>query len=207
LRTAERWAQRYRQHGLAGLARKPRRDRGQRRLTEELRSLIEGLALRRPRPSLAAITRQVATLAATRGWQAPSYSTVYAIVRQVEPAMVTLAQEGSAVYRERFDLLYRREAGRPNEIWQADHTPLDICVVDERGQPARPWLTVILDDYSRAVAAYRISLQAPSAFHTALTLRDAIWRKADPRWHICGIPDTFYTDHGSDFTSELLIPR
>ena len=118
--------------------------------------------------------------------------------------MVTLAQEGSAVYRERFDLLYRREASRPNEIWQADHTPLDIWVIDERGQPARPWLTVILDDYSRAVAAYRISLQAPSAFQTALTLREAIWRKADPRWHICGIPDTFYTDHGSDFTSEHL---
>jgi putative transposase len=204
LRTAERWVQRYRQHGLAGLARKPHRDRGQRRMTEELCSLIEGLALRRPRPSIATITRRISMIAQSRGWPVPSYSTVYAIVRQLDPAMVTLAQEGSEVYRERFDLLYRREASRPNEIWQADHTPLDICVIDERGQPARPWLTVILDDYSRAVAAYRISLQAPSALHTALTLRDAIWRKSDPRWHICGIPDTFYTDHGSDFTSEHL---
>ena len=62
------------------------------------------------------------------------------------------------MYRERFDLLYRREASRPNEIWQADHTPLDIWVLDERGQPARPWLTVILDDYSRAVAGFRVSL-------------------------------------------------
>lgn len=32
-------------------------------------------------------------------------------------------------------------------------------------------------------------------------LRCAIWRKEDPRWHICGIPEQFYTDHGSDFTS------
>ncbi len=204
LRTARRWIGRYRSSGLVGLERARRIDHGRRHLPTELQDLIEGLALCRPRPSIAMITRRVSTIAKSRGWPIPSYSTVYAIVRQLDPALVTLAQEGSKVYRERFDLLYRREASRPNEIWQADHTPLDIRVVDERGHSARPWLTVILDDYSRAVAAYRISLQAPSALQTALTLRDAIWRKSDPRWHICGIPDTFYTDHGSDFTSEHL---
>jgi putative transposase len=129
---------------------------------------------------------------------------VTAIVRALDPALVTLAHEGRKAYKERFDLLYRREASRPNEIWQADHTPLDLSIIDDRGRPARPWLTVILDDYSRAVAAYRVSFQAPSALQTALTLRDAIWRKTDPRWHICGMPDTFYTDHGSDFTSQHL---
>ena len=75
---------------------------------------------------------------------------------------------------------------------------------DERGTPVRPWLTVILDDYSRAVAGYRLSLSAPTALNTALALRQAIWRKGDPRWHVCGIPQTFYTDHGSDFTSRHL---
>ena len=30
----------------------------------------------------------------------------------------------------------------------------------------------------------------------------AQWRKRDPRWIILGVPDTFYTDHGSDFTSQ-----
>jgi putative transposase len=32
-------------------------------------------------------------------------------------------------------------------------------------------------------------------------LRQAIRRKSEPGWHVCGIPATFYTDHGSDFTS------
>ncbi len=36
---------------------------------------------------------------------------------------------------------------------------------------------------------------------TALALRQAIWRKADPRWPVCGIPATLYSDHGADFTS------
>jgi putative transposase len=118
--------------------------------------------------------------------------------------MRTLAQDGAAAYRETFDLLFRREATTPNEIWQADHTPLDIRVKDENGRAVRPWLTVILDDYSRAVAGFRLSLLVPSAQQTAVTLRQAIWRKGDPHWQVCGIPGTFYTDHGSDFTSDHL---
>jgi putative transposase len=35
-------------------------------------------------------------------------------------------------------------------------------------------------------------------------LRQAIWRKSLPQWKITGIPETFYTDHGRDFTSEHL---
>jgi putative transposase len=35
-------------------------------------------------------------------------------------------------------------------------------------------------------------------------LRQAIWRKEDPRWIVCGIPDVLYTDNGSDFPSQHL---
>jgi putative transposase len=49
-----------------------------------------------------------------------------------------------------------------------------------------------------------VFLSAPSALNTSLALRQAIWRKTDPAWHVCGIPDTLYVDHGSDFTSTHL---
>jgi len=80
-RTAQRWARRYRQNGLAGLARTARADRGRRRLPADLQLLIEGLALKKPRPSAASITRQVRPIAEAQWWPIPSYSTVYAIVR------------------------------------------------------------------------------------------------------------------------------
>src|SRR2546425_2871718 len=96
-----------------------------------------------------------------------------------------------------------RRAG-PTRCGKPDHTPLDLWVLDERSRPARPWLTIVLDDYSRAVAGYALSLHAPSSIQTALALRQAIWRKGEPRWSVCGIPDTFYNDHGSDFTSHHL---
>lgn len=95
-------------------------------------------------------------------------------------------------------------ADRPNAIWQADHTPLDILFVRSDGQTVKPWLNVVIDDYSRAVAGYFLSFEDPSALHTSLALRQAIWRKEDSRWIVCGIPDVLYTDNGRDFTSRRL---
>ena len=69
------------------------------------------------------------------------------------------------------------------------------------GPAGPPWLTLIEDDHSRAVAGYGVNLGAPSALTTALAFRQAIWRKPWPDWHVCGIPGAFHVDHGSDFTS------
>jgi putative transposase len=204
VRTLQRWTAAYRQAGLAGLARKPRTDRHHPHLPTALIALIEGLALRTPRAAAATIHRRVVTVAQDRGWPTPAYSTVTARLRGLDPALVALAHEGAKAYAETFDLIQRREASGPNAIWQADHTPLDLWVRDHRGQPARPWLTVIMDDYSRAIAGYALNLTAPSSLQTALALRQAIGRKGEAGWHICGIPAVFYTDHGSDFTSRHL---
>lgn len=204
LRTAQRWLARYRADGLAGLARPARADRGRRRIPVELQSFVEGLALRRPAPSAAAIHRLATEVADAQGWVAPSYACVYDVVSSLDPALVALAQEGTRGYSESFDLIWRREADGPNDIWQADHTELDLWVIGPGGDPARPWLTVVEDDYSRALPGWSINLTAPSAIQTALTLRRAIWRKTEPGWHVCGIPGVLYTDHGSDFTSRHL---
>jgi len=107
-------------------------------------------------------------------------------------------------YSNTFELVHRREADGPNAIWQADHTPLDIWLLRPDGEAAKPWLSVVIDDYSRAVAGYFLSFEDPSALHPSLALRQAIWRKEDSRWIVCGIPDVLYTDNGSDFTSQHL---
>jgi putative transposase len=127
--------------------------------------------------------------------------------RRLPPDAIALI-EGLALQKPQRSMaaLHRQvvtiRATHSNAIWQADHTPLDILLLDEEGKPAKPWLTVIEDDYSRAIAGYRLSFQDATALTTALTLRTAIWRKEDPRWQVCGIPSVFYTDHGPDFTSK-----
>jgi putative transposase len=204
LRSVQRWLARYRATGLAGLVRAKRSDTGHRKLPAALVDVIEGMALRKPRPSVAAIHRRMRELATRRTWTPPSYSSVYGIVRHLHPAMVTLAQDGPAAFRDRYELIYRHRAEGPNAIWQADHTLLDIMVLDANGAAVRPWLTIILDDYSRAVAGYTIFLGAPTALQTALALRQAMWSKPNAAWPVCGIPDVLHVDHGSDFTSTHL---
>ena len=75
--------------------------------------------------------------------------------------LVTLAHEGTKAYSDTFELVHRREADRPNAIWQADHTPLDILLIRPDGTTAKPWLTMVIDDYSRAVAGYFLSFEVP----------------------------------------------
>ncbi len=53
--------------------------------------------------------------------------------------------------------MHRREESRPNALWQADHAQLDILLLREDGATARPWLTAIIDDHSRAIAGYYLA--------------------------------------------------
>jgi len=104
---------------IAGLARRERRDRGQRRgLQFELKELIEGLALRKPPPTAALVHRQVSDVARRNSWPVPNYKQVYRVIKQLDPALVTLAHQGTKVYRTTYDLLYRHEAEKPNEDLQ-----------------------------------------------------------------------------------------
>jgi putative transposase len=201
LRTLWRWVCQYKENGLTGLVRGVRADKGKGpRISNEMKGLIEGLALRVPRLSVKAIQRQLLRHIAPDKEAVPSYSTIYNITRSINPALKTLAHEGRQAYINKFDLVYRREAEGSNSIWQADHTELDV-LIKYKDTLQKPWLTIILDDYSRAVAGYALSFSAPSAIQTALAFRNAIWHKERSDWEICGIPDIFYTDHGSDFTS------
>ena len=174
------------------------------KIVTRLKEFIEALAIQTPKSSIASIHRKAVLMAKKKNWHEPSYTSVYNIVKNIKPSLVLLSQKGTKEYQNKYDLLYPRKSTYPNEIWQADHSLLDIWLINDKSKPQRPWLTIILDDYSRAIAGYYLTFQAPNSQNTSLTLHQAIWYKKDPNWHICGIPDTFYTDHGSDFTSEHL---
>lgn len=203
-RTLQYWIRDYKQFGLKGLIRKTRSDAGKIHLEPEMVPLIEQLILKYKKNSLTSLHRMICEQCRKKGWQEPSYYQVYKVSQSLSPSLKKLAHDGQKAYDNQYDLIYRREASYPNEIWQADHTPLDILVLNEKGNPERPWLTIILDDYSRAVAGYFLTFENPSAINTSLVLHQAIWRKSNPDWQICGIPEMFYTDHGSDFTSNHL---
>ncbi len=200
-RTLQRWHRLCKAGGIKALDKNPRSDTGKRYTDPQTVAFVERLALTKPRPSLATLHRLAASEAAQGGLPAPSYATVRGIVQALDPALVTLALEGPASYRDQHELVFRHRADHPNQIWQADHTELDILIIGANGKPDRPWLTTVMDDHSRALCGYMVFTGAPSAMNTALALRQAIWRKSDAAWAMCGIPDVLHVDHGSDFTS------
>jgi len=155
-RTAQRWLAGYRADGASALVRSGRADRGGWRIAAELVELIEGLALRRPAPQIAQVYRKLVEVAVQRGLPAPSYTSVRRVIHRLDRGLLALAHHDPDVYRDDFELVLRREAVHPNDVWQADHTELDVQILDESGRSVRPWLTVILDDHSRAVAGYTV---------------------------------------------------
>lgn len=163
--------------------------------------LIQGLHLRTPPVPISSIHRSLREICTKNKWRVPSYDVVHDVISGIPQNLRTLAHEGPKAYKHQFSLTHRFEADRPNEIWQADHTPLDIVVFGLHGKPTKPWLTAIVDDYSRAIPGYYLGFEPPSSIRIALALRQAIWRKEDSTWAICGIPEKFYSDCGSDFTS------
>lgn len=201
VRTLQRWAARAES---GALARPPRRDKGATRFPPELVDAVRALALRQPAPTIAYIHRRSSDIARDRGWASPGYTTVRQIVHSIAPALRVLAEGGDAAYRDKFELVYRRETSAPNEQWQMDHTLLDSMVLDDRQRPARPWLTTVLDDFSRAVVGYALGFAAPTAERSALAFHQAVSRKRNPAWVTSGLPDVLYSDHGSDFTSDRI---
>lgn len=201
IRTLHSWAEKYKRYGLKGLVRKKRADSGKVKVNTEVTENIKHLILSKPRSSITSVYRQVRQFCAQNEITKPSYAQVYSLVKSMSPALKKMAYEGRKEYQDSYDIVYRREASQPNEIWQADHTLLDIYVYDEKNALERPWLTIIMDDYSRAIAGYFLSFDAPSANQTSLAFHQAIWQKKREDWEVCGIPQNFYTDHGSDFTS------
>ncbi len=103
----------------------------------------------------------------------------------------------------------------PLEVVQIDHTLVDVILVDsiDRLPIGRPYLTLAIDVYSRCIAGFVLSLEAPSAVSVGLCLTHIAMKKdlwmtsheVDASWPIHGKPKMIYVDNGSDFHSAALM--
>lgn len=106
------------------------------------------------------------------------------------------------------------EAQNPLDVFQIDHTPLDIIVVseDERKPISRPYITLAIDVYSRMIAGFHISLDPPSALSTGICLSDAILPKEDicakhalkTEWPVWGVMRNIHLDNAKEFRGTML---
>lgn len=102
----------------------------------------------------------------------------------------------------------------PLDVVEIDHTLVDVIIVDpiERFPIGRPYVTFAIDIYSRCIAGFILSLEAPSAVSVGLCLTHIAMDKApwlamleiNASWPIHGKPNIIHVDNGSDFHSKAL---
>lgn len=135
-------------------------------------------------------------------------------IRQLDPWEVDRARWGRHIADRRHSPTSpQRMATRILERVEIDHTPLKIVVGTEAGPLGQPWLTVLVDYYSRIIVGFCIGFEPPSYAVIMEALRHAILPKSYVRerypsitneWPCFGIPSKLVCDRGSDLTSKDL---
>ena len=104
-------------------------------------------------------------------------------------------------------------ARRILERVEVDHSPLKVVVGTQAGPIGQPWLTVLIDYYSRMIVGFCLGFDPPSYAVLMESLRHAILPKTSLRdsypslkgeWPCFGIPEMIVCDRGADFTSNDL---
>lgn len=162
-------------------------------------------------PKISICYGKVRNLCTERGWSPPSEKTFRAEIKRRKEESVVLARQGRrAVYgitefQWYVDQSTPRHGERPFEIGHIDHTELDVELVDSRtgANLGRPWLTILLDAFTRMVLAFFLTFDPPSYRSCMAVIRHSVQRHGR-------IPKTIVVDQGSDFESlyfEALLAR
>jgi putative transposase len=147
----------------------------------------------------------------------PSDMTVRRYIASLDPYMVDEARLGKHAANKK----HRAATGvlRVNHIlerWEIDHTLLDVLLVDEETGLVigRPYLTVVLDRFSRMVMGYLLHLAAPNTESVLRVIERAIRPKADllqrfPKvkneWRAHGMPTRIVPDNAAEFHAGDLV--
>ncbi|MER8479734.1 DDE-type integrase/transposase/recombinase [Mesorhizobium sp. M0142] len=178
---------------------------------EIIRATINAYYLKRTRPTVSQLVRDVQTNCTSAGLKPPHRRTIVARLNEIDLQKRAKRRGEQKIVKATTPVPGAFGASRPLEVVQIDHTKADVFVVDEetRQPVGRPWLTLAMDVCSRMVTGFYLTMDAPSRLSTSLCLLHSVFDKSawlrereitDP-WPVAGLPDTVHVDNGADFRS------
>lgn len=238
-RTLRRYFQAWLQAGKDRMALVPRHDRRRkhgarksallekypqvRKLVDEA---IQTIYLTKARRPISAVTRRVledlqrlnSRLPAAQAVPVPRQSALSrAIARrigQLDPWEVDRQRWGRKIADRRHAPTSPQQlATRVLQRVEMDHSPLKVVVGTDAGPIGQPWLSLLIDYYSRMVVGFCLGFEPPSYAVLMEALRHAILPKSYlkeryPRvhgaWPCFGLPEKLVSDRGPDLTSKDL---
>lgn len=208
-------------HGTAdSLLRAVRSDFGNFHLAEEVIEEIKGHLQKYrfvPAPkTLPAILELVNGKCRKEGWSEISITTLRKF-EQEKSYKEKLEAQGR---KKKATDSYRPKAGHlpyndyPLAIIQVDHTPIQICLVDEEDREpiGDPWLTLVIDTYSRMILGFYLTFDAPSTLSTGMALAHAFLPKEEylrsqdvtGEWPCWGFPDVILVDNAAELNGMMM---
>ncbi|BAQ63848.1 Mu transposase C-terminal domain-containing protein [Geminocystis sp. NIES-3709] len=221
VRTVQRYIKEWEEKGLLAIKKGNRSDQGTYRIEKRLQDFIVKTYREGNKGSKRISPKQVylRTMAQAKEWSIdpPSHMTVYRILNPIIEEKENKKRVRNPGWRGTKLAVSTRSGNEinveySNHAWQCDHTRADILLVDQFGQLlGRPWLTTVVDTYSRCIMGINLGFDAPSSQVVSLALRHAMLLKSyssdyglHEEWGTYGKPEYFYTDGGKDFRSNHL---
>lgn len=128
------------------------------------------------------------------------------VKRDLTPRQLALAREGPASASRYSLFMERRERGRA-VCFEADHKQADVLVKKPRGRGdsnlVRPWITIFVDTFSRAIASVCISIRPTQA--EVLSALGAAMNNQPELSPVYGVPEILRIDNGLEFTANAVI--
>ena len=212
-RTVKRLRKKFREaellhgNGMVGLYPQTRR-RGNRcrkldeAVIEIMQAVIHEKYLLPQRPTRKSAYGEAVLRCKEAGFVPPSAKAFRAEINRVSSYEQELARSGKRAaytfeeFHWRLDMTTPRHGERPFDIAHIDHTQLDIEVADRRYGKVfeRPWMSVMLDAYSREPLAYWISFDEPSHISCMMLIKACVKKHGR-------VPRVLVLDGGSEFDS------
>ena len=151
LSSIQRLVREWKQKGIAGLSWRDRSDRGQFRISEDWQTFIVKTYQEGNRGSRSLSPAQVAVRVKVRAQELgvdhyPSHMSVYRLLNplteEAQQPKRSIGWKGSRLSlktREGFEIAIEWS----NQVWQCDHTKIDVLVVDQSGRVVR---ATVVDD-------------------------------------------------------------
>jgi len=181
------------------------------RVIEIIDLAIEQLFLDRPAITQAQLGREIARRCASEARATPSRSAISRRLQRIGERELARRRNGPGAAEAVTMRPGSLTVTRPNAVWQIDHSPADVILVDadSRAPIGRPWVTLVIDVASRVVTGLYVSLDPPSVVSVGMALQHAILPKDEAlaergisaEWPAFGLPELVHTDNGSDFRS------
>ncbi|HEX5670741.1 MAG TPA: Mu transposase C-terminal domain-containing protein [Sulfuricurvum sp.] len=190
--------------------------RGKGRLDEKIEMIIQNAIkdyyLTPQKPTVTKLHEEIAMQCAKANLDAPGVVTIRRRVQEVNEYNLLKKREGKKAAGKLVPIKNEYPDGNyPLEVLMIDHTRVDIIVVDNhhRIELGRPWITVAIDVFSRMVAGFYISMEAPGYFATGQCIGNAMLPKEKllekykikSKWPVWGIPKMIHMDNAKEFRS------